>query len=141
MLNRDQMSRYTQKRSAVVPTRFRISIGGFGGPRYEVRLVNGRLQYRTDVTNLPEMLSPAAKEWERFWAAAERCDLWNWAPRYDDPDICDGTQWEVEVMLGARRLRSSGSNAYPGGVGTGYSKAFKLLTQAVRKLLGGRSFG
>lgn len=135
------MSRNSQQRSVVVPTRFRISIGGFGGPRYEVRLVNGHLQYRTEAINVSELLSPTEKEWERFWAAAERCDLWNWAPRYDHRDICDGTQWEVEVVLETRSLRSSGSNAYPGGDGTGYSKAFRLLLQAVRKLLGGRRFG
>ena len=62
------MSPHPKKRRAVVPTRFHISIGGFGGPGYEVRLVNGRLQYRTEVASLPEMFSPTAKDWEQFWA-------------------------------------------------------------------------
>jgi hypothetical protein len=135
------MSPHAEKGSAVVPRRFRISIGGFGGPHYEVRLVNGRLRYQADFSTLPEKISPTAKEWETFWATVQRCDLWNWALHYDDSDICDGTQWEIEVTLGERRLRSSGSNAYPGGEGTGYSKCFRLLLRAVRKLVGGRSFG
>jgi hypothetical protein len=87
------------------------------------------------------MLSPTAKEWGQFWATVQRCDLWNWGPRYDDPDICDGTQWKVEIQLGGRAITSFGSNSYPGSEGTGYSEAFRLLLQAVRELIGGRSFG
>lgn len=106
-----------------------------------MRLVNGQLQYRTDRAECPEILSPTAEDWERFWSAAEACDLWNWTRRYDDPDILDGTQWQVEITLGSRRLKSSGSNAYPGGEGDGSSKLFTSLLRAVRKLVGGREFG
>lgn len=131
----------SQTRPTVVPKQFRVSVGGFGGPNYELRLMNGRLRYQADFSSLPEKISPTAKEWETFWATVQRCDLWNWEARYDDFDICDGTQWAIEVMLGDRHLRSSGSNAYPGGEGTGYSKPFRLLLRAVRKLIGGRGFG
>ena len=81
--------------------------------------------------------------WSVFWSAVEACDLWHWAKRYDNPDILDGTQWEVEIAHGSRRFKSFGSNAYPGGLrdGYGYSESFMLLLQAVRKLVGGREFG
>jgi hypothetical protein len=136
-----RMSPQQKKCSAVVPTRFQISIGGFGGPCYEVRVVNGQLGYQAKFSHPPVTISPTTEEWEQFWATVQRCDLWNWAPLYDDPDVCDGTQWEIDIQLGERSLRSFGSNSYPSDEGTGYSKPFRLLLRAVRKLIGGRSFG
>ncbi|MDF0667030.1 MAG: hypothetical protein P0119_13275, partial [Nitrospira sp.] len=112
---------------------------GFMGPTDEVRLVRGRLRYQSEHCGSPKMFSPTEEEWQQFWVAAQLCNLWNWASRYDDTDICDGTQWEVVITLGERNLRSYGSNAYPGGKGTGYSEPFTLLLRAVRKLVGGES--
>jgi hypothetical protein len=103
--------------------------------------VNGRLHYKDNRAEAPEILSPTAEDWERFWIATEACDLWNWTPSYHDSDILDGTQWEVEITLGRRRLKSSGSNAYPGGNSDGRSDSFMRFLRAVRKLLGGRQFG
>lgn len=135
------MSSIPRKRNDAVPTTFRISIGGFGGPNYEVRFVNGRLRYQANFSPTPVMISPTAEEWTQFWDRVEQCDLWHWAPRYDDPDILDGTQWELDIQLGRRRVTSFGSNAYPGGEGVGRSEPFQLFLRAVRKLIGGRRFG
>lgn len=135
------MARPAQNPDTVIPLQFRIDISGFTGPNYEVRLVRGRLRYQSERAGSSEMCAPTEEHWQQFWATVQKCDLWNWAPRYDDFDICDGTQWGVEITLGERRLRSCGSNAYPGGEGMGYSKPFRLLLRAVRQLIGGRSFG
>lgn len=40
-------------------------------------------------------------------------DLLNWKRSYDDPDVLDGTQWEVEIIREKRNLRRSGSNKFP----------------------------
>lgn len=37
-----------------------------------------------------------------------------WKKSYEDPNVLDGTQWELEIKLNGRRKRTySGSNAYP----------------------------
>ena len=135
------MRRKSQVRSSVEPKRFHVFIGGFGRRSYDVRLAGGRLHYQDNSAVVSEILSPTAEDWARFWRATEACDLWNWATSYHDPDILDGTQWEVEITLGRRRLKASGSNAYPAGNSDGGSDSFMLFLQAVRKLLGGRAFG
>ena len=135
------MRRKSRARNSVEPTRFHVFIGGFGRSSYDVRLVSGRLHYQDNSAEAPEILSPTAEDWERFWSATEVCDLWNWTTSYHDPDILDGTQWKVEITLGRRRLKSSGSNAHPGGNSDGRWDSFMLFLRAVRKLLGGRQFG
>jgi hypothetical protein len=73
-------------------------------------------------------------------AGIDTCDLWNWEIRYDNKDICDGTQWHIDIQMGTRAITSYGSNAYPGESVDDYSPAFRLFVQAMRKLLDGRSF-
>lgn len=135
------MSPHSEKHDGVVPSRFLITIGGFTGSNYEVRLVRGRLRYQSERGGPSKMVSPTEEDWQQFWAAVQRCDLWNWEARYDNPGILDGTQWKVVITLGSRRLQSFGSNAYPGGDEGGGSKPFQRLLQAVRKLVGGNPCG
>lgn len=44
--------------------------------------------------------------------AKRYCRHWN--KEYFDEGIIDGTQWEVDIWTDEFRLKSSGSNAYPG---------------------------
>jgi hypothetical protein len=137
------MSRKSQARSASEPARFHIFVGGFARASYDLRLVNGRLEYRANDSERPEILLPTSQAWERFWRAADGCDLWNWTKSYDNRDMLDGTQWKVEITLGSRRIKSGGSNAYPGEErdGGSYPEPFMRLLQAVQELVGGRAFG
>ena len=47
------------------PTRLIAKIGGFCGPRHEVRWQGGKLLYRTD--GLEAEVAPSAAEWKAFW--------------------------------------------------------------------------
>lgn len=40
-------------------------------------------------------------------------DLLNWKKRYEEPNVLDGTQWEVEIIRNKRNLKRSGSNKFP----------------------------
>lgn len=40
-------------------------------------------------------------------------DLLNWKRRYEEPDVLDGTQREVEIIRKNRNLKRSGSNKLP----------------------------
>lgn len=47
-------------------------------------------------------------------AKLEEQEIWKWEKSYDNPDVLDGTSWEIEIDLGDKRIRSSGMNSYPG---------------------------
>jgi hypothetical protein len=125
----------------ILPKRFMISIGGFGGHRHEVRLINKRLLYRAGFNNPPVKIYPTADQWENFWTTADGCGLWNWESCYYNNDVCDGIQWKLEIEIGTRSITSFGSNRYPGSTGMSYSKSFSLFLKAMRRLIGGRKFG
>lgn len=108
-----------------VPTQLLITIGGFAGPRHEVRLQRGRLQYCTN--DGQETVTPSADAWDTFWAELDRINVWAWRPRYDTR-ILDGEQWTAEIRHEARSVRSFGSNRYP--------RRFQEFLQAVRALTG-----
>ncbi|MER3421907.1 MAG: hypothetical protein C4293_00420 [Nitrospiraceae bacterium] len=121
--------------------RFRVFIGGFGGPNYGVRWARGKLRYRIDNNPCKLKIEPSSAEWKKFWYSVGRCGLWNWEARYDNEEVCDGTRGEIDIQIGRRIVRSWGSNAYPGGDSLQYSPAFRQFLDAVQELLGGRRFG
>jgi hypothetical protein len=92
----------------------------------------------------PEIVTPTEAEWKAFQAALDAMNVWNWKSNYDAPNIDDGTQWEVAMKFGGKKIVSRGSNAYPdgkGGVETGgKSKAFTEFLGAISTLLGGKTF-
>ena len=130
------------------PTEFEISIGGYTGPSYTVRLLGKQLSYggfpplepSGKGPEPPPNLRPSPEEWRGFWKAMDQVDVWGWAPRYETPGVCDGTRWSVKMAVGDKRVCSSGDNAYPGGEGPQPSKMFRQFLAAVRRLLGGVEF-
>src|SRR5699024_8869266 len=48
-----------------------------------------------------------------FMSGLKVVNLLNWKRRYEEPDVLDGTQWEVEIIRENRNLKRSGSNKFP----------------------------
>ena len=109
-----------------IPSRLLVTIGGFGGPHYEVRWSRRKLRYHSD--ELQAAVMPTDEAWKSFWAALDRINVWGWAAHYDDLEILDGTQWELDLSNGTRRVKCSGSNAYP--------PEFEQFLAAVEALVG-----
>lgn len=81
-------------------------------------------------------------QWREFWHAIEEAGVWKWKSHYDDTTgICDGTQWLLELAQGERRLKTGGSNAYPGSDGMDYTdkSEYGRFRAALRKLVGGKA--
>jgi len=80
---------------------------------------------------------PHAEDWQRFWAAAEKAKVFQW-PRCcrGNEDVCDGTQWELDIEYGGRTVRSEGSNSYPFTDKVEPSAEFEMFVEALSKLLG-----
>ena len=130
------------------PDKLHFEIGGFFGENHKIEWRDGYLWYRHEenpgVRPSEIQITPGSAQWERFWREVEAAGIWQWRPNYDS-EICDGTQWSLEIQYGDRRVSSHGSNAYPGSNAQGpdYSSSFsfKLWLKALRRLTGQRSIG
>jgi len=131
------------------PDAFSARIGGFTGPNWEVVWRGGVLRYRRHWGNLDDgevhEVCPTPEAWRRFWQGCDEIGVWRWDARYDNLLVLDGIQWELEMRVGARAVRSSGSNAYPhpvpGADPMERTPAFRRFLALVRELLDGLEFG
>jgi hypothetical protein len=101
------------------PLKLEFYIGGFTGPNHRVKFENGVLKYKLYEAHpdCPEMqveVIPSTRKWINFRRKLEAINVWKWRSHYNDPDVCDGTQWEFEVDYGVKKIQSDGSNSYPG---------------------------
>lgn len=121
--------------STHLPTKFHAFIGGFFGTDYTIELDGQELVYLADETHSGEgrreRISPTGDEWNTFWKQLNELGVWEWKRKYET-EICDGTQWELDIKYGDKKRKCYGSNAYP--------DRFDEYLQAVKELLGGREF-
>ena len=122
-----------------LPEAFSAYIGGAMGRSYHVEYREGRLRYTAYGMHMRKTgdtdITPSRTQWEDFWKALEETEIWRWKAEYNDPDVIDGTHWEVKICHGGNQLHSRGSNAYPVPM-----KEFEGFLAAVRMLTGGRVF-
>ena len=59
---------------------------------------------------------------------------------YPDPEVDDGTQWEIKIQVGKRCIVATGSNAYPPKSSSAVSPKFRAFCAAVSTLVAGRTF-
>lgn len=93
----------------------RASVGGYFEGYYDVTIhfQDKKLtwKYSLDGDSLEKELSD--KDITKFISGLKIVDLLNWKRRYEEPDVLDGTQWEVEIIREKRNLKRSGSNKFP----------------------------
>jgi len=96
-----------------LPKTFTIFVGGYFNPSsYSVRFENGVLVCRRGILCEEQSLeiTPAPEAWQRFWDKVDLLGVWKWQKSYSSNDTMDGTQWEVDMQVESKRLKSSGSN-------------------------------
>ncbi len=118
---------------ARMPQKLSLYIGGYGGGRYHIDLVEGALRYRVlkNQKETVETITPTAEQWDAFAKALDTLGVWDWKKAYEIVSE-DGTQWSAEIVEEGHKLESTGNNAYP--------PDFKKYLAAVKALLGGRAF-
>ena len=114
-------------KTQITPDKFLFYIGSFTGPYEEYRLDDGWLRYRVNNEGCPPHMCQdggaaliiaekqmTEHDWAALWARLDeqRCDFWNWRKTYRDPDIMDGTQWELKFSMGSRFVKSYGCNEW-----------------------------
>jgi hypothetical protein len=131
-----------QRTSARPRTRLRFNIGGFEAEGFDLRLSRGRIHYRRTVGPCPgpepQVIRPTEEQWRQFWLEVDRIGVWAWLPEYVNPNVLDGTQWSLELRYGERKVKSEGSNLYPGSTGIDYSanSPFAQFLRALATLTG-----
>jgi hypothetical protein len=124
---------------ASVPERFDLSLRT-GSEERRVRWDSGHLKLESlGPRSLSAVLRPSLREWERFWHAVTRLGVWQWADGYDRGGRSGSPSWSLELVVGDRRLRTSGFDAYPPlAEGPEPSPEFARFCAAVSRLVGGR---
>ena len=112
-----------------------IFIGGYFGPSHYIyidgkskdKLIKYGYSPNGMIVNLKEkndeaflsvgnfkVIKPTEEDWNNFIDALSECDVDNWNDNYNDSDILDGTQWEIEIKMQERNsIYKQGSNVYP----------------------------
>ena len=97
------------------PSVLYITQGSFGIMR-TVELRDDTLYYSATCNSehvAIDHLNP--KRWQSFSQTLEFLQAEQWQPKYFNPKVLDGQQWEVKIAFADGRLiESRGSNAYPG---------------------------
>lgn len=112
-------------------TSFNFSLGDFFGGYQSLSIV--KTETGAVATYTPPFIvsytQPVEKqlsteEWFKFVHGLYRCYICDWKKRYVDPDILDGTQWELEVtFINRKPLKCYGSNMFP----PHWSKLLKVI--------------
>lgn len=111
--------------------------GGFPGPFFTVKIdlkhsvveSNSLIKYRFENRNSSRLLEE--KETEDFLDELYRCDILNWAERYEDLTVLDGTHWNIRIVYDTYCEVKNGSNHFP--------PAWTEFCKAITKL-GGQEF-
>lgn len=109
-----------QLKPAPHPDKLSFVIGGYSGDSHALNLSGGDLHYAGNCFRHPsaieadDFITPSPTKWRNFIAKLDAIGVWKWKKYYKNPHVLDGTQWEFEIVIGDKRVKSGGSNSYPG---------------------------
>ena len=115
----------------------KASIGGYGGPWYEVEidLVKLKVSWCGKEINAEEMHEESVEHKinkynrESLLEILKILDLLNWKSEYMDNSVRDGTQWSLEIVREGRTIHKGGSNATP----ESWNDFCKLIREMTRR--------
>lgn len=117
-------------------TRVRAFVGGFRGSNYEVDMDfrNLRLAWNGDEDESKSQITKVLDEQDckNIAEHLKMLNLLGWKTKYEQPEVCDGTQWSVQIETGDKTIHKYGSNKYP--------KEWKLFCKFVTAIVG-QNFG
>jgi hypothetical protein len=127
-----------------LPEKLNFSIGSaFGGegPQLEYAKEMVTCYHRPPVFGNRHKVAerrPTREDWLQFWHGLDKIGIKKWQEHYMNPDVLDGTSWDLEIVFRGQRIVSAGSNSYPGAHGPDYSRRseFGRFITALEKLSG-----
>lgn len=108
-----------------------FSVGGFSEGYIFVELKKGNIFYGRRICAAFEgnelIAQPTVIDWKKFSQSLQTNGVWDWKENYDNPEILDGTQWNLSLKQGNKILNCHGSNQYP--------EKFESFLQSIRDLI------
>lgn len=112
---------------AVFPIRFDLSIGGYFGTSYAIKLYPNGLWYscyrhseasEPAASGAQTLAIPAPAMWRRFRAELDALNAWTWRRYYPNVvSVRDGYGFHFQIEYPDRQLVSSGDQCFPGAEG------------------------
>jgi len=107
----------------------KASVGGYFGGYYKVTidLVNGKMEYSHSLSD--NMIKSLVTEDELKYLIKKVKELrvLDWDERYENNDILDGTQWDIELIYDDKKKSIYGSNDFP--------KEWKKFCKVIEKVI------
>lgn len=111
-----------------------VETGGFPGPFFNVKInleslkvkSNALVKYRFEEKNLSQTLSEQDVSW--FLEELYKCDVMNWAERYEDLYVLGGSHWNLRIEYDTYAETKNGSNHFP--------PEWEKFCQLISKLIG-----
>ena len=95
----------------------KASVGGYLGGHYgvEIDFVGRSLTWSTPLSSIENNYEKTIRQSSinRFIEEIKAINLLNWKSKYIEPNVCDGTQWSVEIIRNGRNIKIYGSNKFP----------------------------
>jgi len=101
-----------------LPTRFFVQVGGGLDGTNSVELKKDILFFqRTErgkvVVEKSFQVRPTKEAWTRFIQEINVAKLYRWSKNYQNLNVLDGEQWQVDLEIDGRKIHSEGDNSYP----------------------------
>jgi len=130
----------------MIPSILNFELGGYFGRSHSFELKNKSpiLVYtcsdHNQMESPPISLNPSKEKWDRFLKECDRIDIWSWESQYQFKGaIMDGSHWSLHIEYGHQKVKTSGSNAYPGEESDFVEETptFKAFKRAIWQLVEG----
>ena len=108
----------------------KASVGGYFGGYYEVTidLKNHETTWRFNEGAAEETSKKSIRvsTAQAFLEELKVLNLLNWKAKYIETGVCDGTQWNVEILTDGKIIKKYGDNKYP--------KEWDLFCRLIRQI-------
>jgi hypothetical protein len=95
----------------------KASVGGYSQGNFEVTVDLIKLEvtwnFRLGGEEKSSKKSMDSLMYKKFIELLKATNILNWKSKYVDPDVCDGTQWEIVITTDQKTIKKYGSNEFP----------------------------
>ncbi len=95
----------------------KASVGGYFGDSYEMDIdfSSRKLKWRNSGAGVEDHYEKIIKQntLDRFIEELKKLKVLNWKAKYIQSDVCDGTQWSLEIRKSGKNILLHGDNKFP----------------------------
>jgi hypothetical protein len=102
-----------------IPNQFLFEVGGHGDLQTLELMEDGEIVVKLGRAKISwfykgeAQFKPVPEKWSAFLAKMDELGVWDWEASYHRMDMCDGSQWELQLAVGDKGVKSYGSGLFP----------------------------